>query len=71
MTMYNDMDKLENDFNIKITELKQSILDTEVFIRELFKDSYWDEDDCIDIIDSMDSISDKVKEIKDMLIQGE
>ena len=71
MTMYNDMDKLENDFNIKITELKQSILDTEVFIRELFKDSYWDEDDCMDIIDSMDSISDKVKEIKDMLIQGE
>ena len=71
MTMYNDMDKLENDFNIRITELTQSIVDTEVFIRELFKDSYWDEDDCMDIIDSMDSISDKVKEIKDMLIQGE
>ena len=69
--MYTDMDGLEKDFNVKVTELKQSILDTEVFIRDLFRDSYWDEDDFLDIADSLDSIVERINEIKGMLLQGE
>lgn len=64
--MYDDIDRMEKDFNERMHTLRERLLDTETLVRELFNDSLWDEEDRDDLRASFAAVKETLDQISGM-----
>ena len=64
--MYEDIDRMEKDFNERMHILRERLLDTETMARELFNDCLWEDEDRRDIHNSFVAVKEMLDQLSGM-----